>query len=151
MIGYSETGWRLLLFVALQRLTPLRAVLLATGLITSLVLPLRLTPARTFTVTVTVMGIERASSIAAIEVYAGNCLLAEAPPSPIGATAFALPPGDYTVSARTNTDSREAGWAMDRVAMRLDRDLDVAIDHQLVPQSDLDSMRAAPPAHCPAL
>ena len=152
MNGYAVPGWRLLWFLALRRLTPPGAVLLATGLITSLALPLHLAPARTFTMTVTVLGMDNASPIpiAAILVLAGNCLLAEATPSPAGSAAFALPAGDYTVTARTNADGQAAGWAMDVVAVHLDRDLDVAIGHEFAPPSDLYSMLAAPPAPCPA-
>ena len=116
----------------------------------SLALPLRLAPARSFTMRVTVPGLERASSLAAIEVSAGGCPFAEAAPSPTGITALALPAGDYTVSARMATDAREAGWAMDHVAVHLDRDLDVMIGDQIGASSGLASMRAAPPQHCPA-
>jgi hypothetical protein len=152
MIGDAGLGWRLLWFVALRRLPPVGTVLLTTGLVASLALPFRLAPARTFTMTVAVRGLEDAGPlpIAAIEVTAGHCLLAEAAPSPAGSAPFVLPTGNYTVTARTNADGQVAGWAMEVVSIHLDRDLDVAIDHQLAPESDLYSMRAAPPPSCPA-
>jgi len=152
MIGYAVPGWRLLWFVALRRLTPLGALLLATGLITSLAMPFHLAPARTFSMTVTVLGLQDDNPlpIAAIQVLAGDCLLAEAMPSSAGSATFVLPAGNYTVTARTNNDGQMAGWAMYHVAAHLDRDLDVAIDHQTVPVSDIYSMRAAAPARCPA-
>lgn len=145
-------SWRLHLFVALRRFTPLRAVLLSTSVIVSVVLPVHLAPARTFTMTVTVLDLNSASPlpIAAIQVFGGDCLLAEATPSPAGSAAFVLPAGEYTASAQTNADGRVAGWALGRVAVRLDRDLDVAIDHEVVPPPDLDFVRTAPPARCPA-
>jgi hypothetical protein len=145
-------GWRLLWFVALRRLTPVGTVLLTTGLVASLALPFHLAPARTFTMTVTVRGLEVAGPlpIAAIQVFAGRCLLAEATPSSAGSAPFVLPPGNYTVTARTNGDGQVAGWAMDVVALHVDRDLDVAIVHEITTESDLYSMRAAPPPPCPA-
>jgi hypothetical protein len=152
VIGDAVVGWRVLWFVALRHLTPVGTVLLTTGLVASLALPFHLAPTRTFTMTVTVRGLEEADPlpIAAIEVTAGPCLLAEAAPSPAGSAPFVLPTGNYTVTARTNADGQVAGWAMNVVALHLDRDLDVAIDHEIAPESDLYSMRASPPPPCPA-
>lgn len=151
MIGYAVPGWPLLLFVTLRRLRPLMKVLLITSLGTSLVFPLHPATARTFTLTVTVPGIDTASPlpVAAIQVFAGACLVAEATPSLGGSAAFVLPAGNYVVSARTNADGRMAGWAMFHVATHLDRDLDVALNHEVVPLSDINSMCTAPPPHCP--
>lgn len=151
MVDGVVPGWRLLLFLALQHLSPARTGLLITSLVASLVLPLHLATAQSFTVTATVLGVEDASAqpIAAIQVIAGACLFAEATPSPAGSAAFVLPAGDYTVTAQINADGQMAGWAMYHVAVHLDRDLTVTIDHEVVPLSDLDSMRADPPAHCP--
>jgi hypothetical protein len=144
-------GWRLLLFLALRRLSPARTGLLVTSLVASLVFPLHMVTAPTFTVIVTVLGVDDASlqPIAAIQVIAGACLFAEATPSPVGSTAFMLPAGDYIVTAQTNADGRMSGWAMYHVAVHLDRELAVTIDHEVVPLSDLDSIRAVPLAHCP--
>jgi hypothetical protein len=150
VVGNAIPGWRLLLFVLLRRLTPLRAVLFTTGLTMALAFPLRLAPARTFKVTATVIGMEDAGPlpIAAIQVLAGNCLLAEATPSPAGGATFVLPAGDYGVSARTNGNGQADGWSMDKVMIHVDRDLSVAINHDMILPSDLYSMRVAPPAHC---
>jgi hypothetical protein len=146
--GSSVPGWRLLLFVALRRHTALPALLLTTGLMASVALPFHLMPARTVTVTVTVLGVDYASSpISAIQVFAGPCLFAEATPSPAGGATFVLPPADYVVSARTD-EGQLTGWAMDHVALHADRDLDVALDHTMVPPSDIHSMRTAPPGQC---
>lgn len=151
VIGDVVPGWRLLWFLALRRLTPVGMVLLTTGLIASLALPFHLALAPTFTVTATVLSVDNDSPpIAAIEVFAGRCLLAEATPSPSGGATFVLPPADYVVTARPDGAGLEAGWAMNAAPIHLDRDLDVAIDHELVPASDLASMGAAPPAPCPA-
>ena len=151
MTERSIPGWRLLLFLALRRRAPHWVLLLATGLLTSLVLPFHLVLAPTFTVTATVLGVDGAPPpIAAIQVFAGRCLLAEATPSPAGAATFVLPPADYVVTARPDAEGLEAGWAMDEAPIHLDRDLDVTIDHAVVPGSDLASMRAAPPPRCPA-
>ena len=150
MVGCAIPSWRLLLFVLRRRLTPLRAALLTTGLTMALAFPLRLAPARTFTVTATVPGVQGASSapIAAIEVLAGGCLYAEAPPSPVGDATFVLPAGDYAVSARTTASGEADGWAVDEVALHLDRDVRVAIGHEMALPSDLYSMRTSPPARC---
>jgi hypothetical protein len=151
VIGDAVVGWRLLWFVALRHLTPVGKVLLTTGLVASLALPFHLAPARTYTMTVTVRGLADADPlpIAAIEVTAGRCLVAAATASHANDAAFVLPAGNYAVTARTNADGQVAGWAMDVVVLRLDRDLAVAIDHALAPESDLFSMRTAPPAPCP--
>ena len=154
MIRDVVPGWQLLWFLALRRLTRMGAVLLTTGLLASLALPLHLAAARSFMMTVTVLGWEDTylPPIVAIEVLAGNCLRAEITPSPAGGATFVLPAGNYTVTARTNADGRVAGVAMDVVALHLDHDQAVAIDHEfheMAPESDLDSMRGAPPAPCP--
>lgn len=153
VIGDAVASWQLLWFLALRRLTPLGVVLLSTGLVASLALPFRLVPTRTFTMTVTVQGLADADPlpIAAIKVMAGDCLFAEATPSHVDSATFMLPAGNYVVTAPTNIDGRVAGWAMDVVAVHLDRDLDVAIGHEMAPESDLDSRGrfTAPPAHCP--
>ena len=113
----------------------------------SMALPFHLALAPTFTVTATVLGVDNASlPIAAIEVFAGRCLLAEAAPSPSGGATFVLPPADYVVSARPDANGWGATWAMDHVTIHLDQDLDVAIDHEVVPASDLASMRGPEPA-----
>ncbi len=151
MSGYAIPGWRLLLFLALRRLTPLGAVLVASGLTMALALPFRLALTPTFRVTVTVSAVDNDSPpIAAIEVFAGRCLRAEATPSPAGAATFVLPPADYVVTAQPDANGLEAGWAMDKAPIHLDRDLDVAVDHAVVPGSDLASMGVAPPPRCPA-
>jgi hypothetical protein len=149
-IGSSIPGWRLLLFVALRRRAPVSALLLAMGLTTAVALPFRLAPAPTFTVTVTVPAVDNDSPpIAAIQVFAGRCLLAEATPSPASGATLVLPSADYVVTARPDGAGLEAGWAMDTVPIHPDRDLDVAIGHEVVPGSDLASMLAAPtPSHC---
>jgi hypothetical protein len=148
--GSSVPGWRLLLFVARRRRTPFPALLFATCLVASVAVPFHLMPARTVTVTVTVLGVDHTSSpISAIQVFAGPCLFAEATPSPAGGATFVLPPADYVVSARTD-EGQLTGWAMGHVALHADRDLDVVIDHTMVPPSDLTPVRVAPPPPCAA-